>query len=154
MRVTIAAAGKLKAGTQAELIAKYQKQLPWKLTIKEIPAGGAHLSSAQRIEQESAALLKAVEDCRRLIACDSGGKHFSSEDLAAQLQHWQEAGDQSVAFLIGGADGLSEEVLRKADATLAFGRATWPHMLARVMLCEQVYRAWSITSGHPYHSGH
>ncbi len=154
MKLILAAVGKCKPGPHADLIAKYQKQLPWALQIKEIPAGKPSLSPTQRIEQESNALLHATTDCQRLIACDSGGKHLSSEAIAEQFGRWQEVGDASVGLLIGGADGLSDAVRSKADLILAFGNATWPHMLARVMLTEQLYRAWSILNRHPYHSGH
>jgi 23S rRNA (pseudouridine1915-N3)-methyltransferase len=82
---------------------------------------------------------------------DGRGKTFSSEALAKQISAWQQRGDGSVVFLVGGADGLAESVRERADLLLSLGTMTWPHMLVRVMLIEQLYRAQQILAGHPYH---
>jgi len=87
------------------------------------------------------------------VALDAGGKQFSSEAFAARLAAWRESGAAELAFLIGGADGIAETVLTRADFILSLGAMTWPHLLARVMLLEQLYRAQQIIAGHPYHRG-
>jgi 23S rRNA (pseudouridine1915-N3)-methyltransferase len=98
--------------------------------------------------REAALLLGAVPSGIPLVALDERGKDFGSPALAERLAQWG-----SASFLIGGADGLDESIRRRADLLLAFGRLTWPHMLARVMLLEQLYRTQTILSGHPYHRG-
>ena len=96
----------------------------------------------------------AVPDGAIAVALDAGGQPLDSEALAARIGRWQDSGTRDLAFVIGGANGLAPAVLQRADFTLSLGALTWPHMLVRAMLCEQVYRAGSILSGHPYHRGH
>lgn len=86
-----------------------------------------------------------------IVALDEAGQNLSSVELAGHLGAWRDAGRRGATFLIGGADGLPHELLARAELRLAFGRATWPHRLIRVMLAEQLYRASTILSGHPYH---
>lgn len=100
---------------------------------------------------EGPALLAKLEPADRVIACDEGGRAWSSRDFAARLAAWRDGGVRRAAFLIGGADGLGPEVRARADETLAFGVQTWPHALARVLLAEQLYRATTILAGSPYH---
>ena len=149
MRVLIAAIGKAKAGGELDLYNDYTKRLPWKVTCREHVAKGQ--SPTQRLENESALLLEAVQGHDKLIALDETGKLFSSSEFANHLKNWQQQGASSFAFMIGGSDGLSQAALKKADLVWSFGRVTWPHMLVRALLAEQLYRAHSIISGHPYH---
>ena len=87
----------------------------------------------------------------RLILLDERGQDLPSRDFAARLEDWQEQGAAQLTFVIGGAEGVLDVMRQRADFILGFGRATWPHRLARVMLLEQIYRARQITAGHPYH---
>ena len=101
--------------------------------------------------EEAVALAAAVPEIAAIVALDATGEVLSSPQLAARLERWRDAGTPAVAFLVGGADGLAERVRRRANLRLAFGTATWPHQLVRIMLLEQLYRAMTILSGHPYH---
>jgi len=139
MTVTILAIGKLR-GADAGLCAEYQKRMKGVL-VKELPTG------TQKSENE--ALMKALPAKAFLVLCDERGKDLSSVELAGKLAAWRER--QGLAFVIGGADGLNDNLRARADFILSFGRKTWPHRLARVMLLEQLYRARQINAGHPYH---
>ena len=96
-------------------------------------------------------LLDACKGYERIVALDESGKTLSSREFADTLKNWQQQGNSSFAFVIGGADGLSEAVLKKSHLAWSLGRVTWPHMLVRALLAEQLYRAHSILSRHPYH---
>jgi 23S rRNA (pseudouridine1915-N3)-methyltransferase len=109
------------------------------------------LPSAALKAREAALILGALSARARLIALDERGTVWSSRGLADQLAAWRDEGVAELAFAIGGADGLGAEVLDRADTTLSLGRMTWPHLLARCMLLEQLYRAQQILAGHPYH---
>jgi len=109
------------------------------------------LPSAALKAREAALILGALSARARLIALDERGAMWSSRDLAGQLAARRDQGVAELAFAIGGADGLGAEVLDRADATLSLGPMTWPHLLARCMLLEQLYRAQQILAGHPYH---
>ena len=145
MKLLIAAIGKAKAGPELQLYHDYVKRLSWKVTLKELDVRPASK------EKEADKLLSACEGYARLIALDETGKQFSSPQFAQQLGAWQQAGHSSLAFVIGGADGLHESVRARAHLVWALGSLTWPHMLVRALLAEQLYRAQSILSGHPYH---
>ena len=101
--------------------------------------------------EEGRLLLEAIGDRATVVALDEHGAEWSSADFAGRVGAWRDQGVAELAFAIGGADGHAEAVLKRAAATVAFGRMTWPHRLARVMLVEQIYRAQQIIAGHPYH---
>ena len=101
--------------------------------------------------REGQALLAAVPRGARLAALDERGDGFTSRDFAHRLGQWRDAGVADLAFVIGGAEGLDSSIIALADAVLSLGRMTWPHLLARCMLLEQLYRAQQILAGHPYH---
>ena len=153
MKVRIAAVGRLRSGAEAELIADYQTRFDrtgralglGPLDIREVEAkkGG--------MEAEADLLRKAAADARPIIALDERGKTLTSPQFAEQLARWRDDGAPEACFLIGGADGLSPALRDEADHKLSFGKMVWPHMLARVMLVEQLYRAASILAGSPYH---
>ena len=103
------------------------------------------------MEAEAALLERALPKGATLVCLDERGKLVSSPDFAACLAGWRDGGAQDVAFVIGGADGIAPGLRAKADFSLSFGKMVWPHMLARVMLSEQLYRAASILAGAPYH---
>ena len=155
MRLTIAAVGRLRDGTpEAMLVRDYQTRLdrtgralslgPLSVTEVEDRKGGGTAA-------EAALLSRAVPSGAAVAAMDERGRVLSSPELAAELVRWRDSGRQDAVFLIGGADGLDSALRDRADLVLSFGRMVWPHMLARVMLAEQLYRAATILSGLPYH---
>ncbi len=150
MRITIVCVGKARGGPESDLFDSYVRRLPWQVQLKEVEAGRG-LSVERRREREAELLLAASPAGARLVALDEGGRQPSSEEFAEMLKNWQEAGHREVSFLIGGADGHGPPVHEQADVKLAFGRLTWPHLMVRPMLAEQLYRAHTILTGHPYH---
>ncbi len=154
MRVHLVVVGRLRAGPELDLIKDY-------LTRFDRTGRALGLGPAQVIEVEDkkgggmaaeAALLEKAIPSGALVCClDERGKVMSSPDFADQLGQWRDNGRQDVAFVIGGADGIDPAVRERADALLSFGKMVWPHMLVRVMLSEQLYRAASILAGAPYH---
>jgi 23S rRNA (pseudouridine1915-N3)-methyltransferase len=156
MKIQILAIGKMKRGPESELLARYQdraiksgKSLGLRgVNILQFSEGRQE-DKASRIKAEAAELLTASTGSRR-IALDETGKAWSTRDLANYLQQGlHDATD--VSFLIGGADGLDDRVRSQADVVIALGRMTWPHQIARLLLCEQIYRVMTMLSGHPYH---
>lgn len=150
MRLTIAAVGRLRAGPEKSLAEDYLKRLKWPVLLREVADERAR-STAERRHREGQRLLEAVPPGARIIALDPRGEALSSEAFASRLAAWQEGGIADLVFLIGGAEGLAPELRERAELVLSFGPMTWPHQLARAMLAEQLYRAQSILSGHPYH---
>ncbi|TAL35137.1 MAG: 23S rRNA (pseudouridine(1915)-N(3))-methyltransferase RlmH [Alphaproteobacteria bacterium] len=147
MKIRIIAVGKMKKSPLLDQLEEYLKRMNWKVSLKEIdtPKGA---SSAQ----EEPLILKHLKPGNLLVALDERGESLTSPDFAAKLSKWgQQAPGNEVTFLIGGADGLTDGIRKKAKFLLSFGKQTWPHMLVRVMLVEQVYRAQQIIAGHPYH---
>ena len=133
---------------------EYTKRLPRECSLQlvEIPPAKRHksLSAEQARQQEGQAILAALpKDCS-VVALDVRGKSWSTETLAAQLDNWLVSG-RDVALLVGGPDGLSDACLERADQRWSLSRLTYPHPLVRIVLAEQLYRAWTITTGHPYH---
>ena len=144
----LAAVGKLRPGPEAELFARYNLLLRPPLAVTEVaPATGA-ASEAKR--REAAALLASLPDAAFVIALDQGGVAPGSEGLARLLERWLGL-SRPLCFVIGGAEGLDGSVLARAGHVLSFGPMTWPHLLVRVLLAEQLFRAQGILSGHPYH---
>ncbi len=150
MQCQIVAVGRARPGPMRDLFDDYAKRLKPPLELREVeerrPLKGRELKS-----REGALLLDALPKDAHVVALDGDGKPLSSEDLAKRLGNWRDDGIRNAAFVIGGADGLDKSVLDRADFTLSLGAQTWPHMLVRVMLAEQLYRADSILAGHPYH---
>lgn len=109
------------------------------------------LPSAERKQREGERLLSALPPAARVVALDEGGINIGSEAFAERLREWRDSGTGTAVFVIGGPDGLDSAVLDRADLRLALGRMTWPHMMVRGMLAEQIYRAQQILAGHPYH---
>lgn len=154
MKITIACigrAGRAKHDAAQALIEGYRERLPWPVAVREVEDRKAGGSVAERKAREAALLLAALPKGAVIIALDERGKSLSSRAFAELLGSWRDHGEQEVAFLIGGADGLDRAILDKARLTLSLSAMTWPHLLARVMLLEQLYRAWSLQTGHPYH---
>jgi len=152
MRIQILAVGRAKAGPERALFDHYagRTRQPFILELKEVEEKRA-LSGAELKRREGELLMAQIPDGAIIIALDERGKSIPSADFAEKLEGWRDGGVRDVVLLIGGADGLDEAVRRKAALVLAFGAATWPHMLVRGMAAEQVYRAGCILTGHPYH---
>mgnify|MGYP001224224109 CR=1 FL=1 len=150
MRLWLAAVGRLRGGPIRELVEDYAGRSPWPFALREVEVR-KRLSGDALKRAEAELLLDAIPAGATVVALDERGRDLTSEDFAARIGAWRDAGVQDLAFLIGGADGHGEPVRQRADLTLAFGRMTWPHMLVRAMLAEQIYRAQTILSGHPYH---
>lgn len=151
MRVLISAIGRLKKGTpEYLLIEDYLKKIGGPVRIVEQEEKKS-LSREELKKAEASLLLKPVAAGSKKIVLDEKGKLISSQELASLFQKWQNEGTKDICFLIGGADGHLEETRQQADVVISFGRITLPHMLARVVLVEQLYRVKTILSGHPYH---
>ena len=158
MRVLIAAVGRLKQGPERELAERYLKRaadLGRKNGLRAIEVIEVKESRADNLErrmlEESIAIANVLPERAVVVILDERGENLTSAALAGRMQAWQSAGKTAVAFILGGADGLAPSLRDKADMTVAFGAATWPHQLARIMLLEQLYRAITILAGHPYH---
>lgn len=150
MDIIIACIGHLKSGPELDLLTKYVKQTRWRVTVREFEDKKSG-SAEERKKREGEMLLSAVPAGAKIIVMDERGKQTGSEAFAKKLGGWQDEGVPAVVFMIGGADGHTDELRKRADYLMAFGEMTWPHMLARVMLAEQIYRAKTILDGHPYH---
>jgi 23S rRNA (pseudouridine1915-N3)-methyltransferase len=158
MRLVVICIGRLKQGPELELAERYRerfddigRKLGFRgLDVHEIAESRARDANA-RIAEEAAAISAALPEKHLLVALDERGKSIDSANFAQQLGRWRDAGIANTVFAIGGADGLSPELQRKAVLRIAFGSATWPHQMVRVMLLEQMYRAATILAGHPYH---
>ncbi len=146
----ILAMGKWKKGPEQSLFETYCARMRPAPILKELEVR-KKLSGAQLKVAEAELLLGALPKGAVLVALDERGKTMSSRDFAGRLETWQDQGRADVAFVIGGADGLDETVRKRADLLISFGAMTWPHMLVRPMLAEQLFRADSILAGHPYH---
>ncbi len=149
MRIFIAAVGRARAGGARTLYEEYISRLPWQVTLREVEEK-RKLPPPERKAREAELLLGTLPAGAVAVALDEGGKVLSSRAFAGRMGSWRDEG-RDVAFLIGGADGLDAQVPRRADLTLSLGPMTWPHLLVRVLLVEQLYRAHSILAGHPYH---
>jgi 23S rRNA (pseudouridine1915-N3)-methyltransferase len=158
MRIVVAAVGRLKPGPDRELAERYQDRAmkagralglrgPDIVEVKESRAREAE----RRMTEETIALAGALPDDAIKVILDSRGQNTSSDTFAQRIRSWRDGDSPAVGFIIGGADGLGAGLLDDADVILAFGSATWPHQLVRIMLMEQIYRMTTILSGHPYH---
>lgn len=149
MKITLLAVGKTR-DPDAAWGAEYVKRLKGNVTVREVTAP-KNLPPVETQKAEAERLLKLIPPKAYVVLLDERGKDLGSRDFAAKISAWQERGVPELVFVIGGADGVTEDVCARADFTLGFGRLTWPHRLVRVMLLEQLYRAQQIKAGHPYH---
>lgn len=137
MLLHVIARGKIARSPEAELVERYSKRIAWPLRLTELPETGGRIPEPQT-------------PCRRVLL-DERGRQMGSEEFAELLRNWRDNGVREARFVIGAADGHSAAEREEADLLFAFGKATWPHLLARAMLLEQLFRATSIIAGHPYH---
>ncbi len=131
------ARGRIGRSPEAELVDRYLKRIVWPTRVTELPDTGGKLP--------------ALETQTIRVLLDEKGEVLGSIDFARRLERWRDTGTREVRFMIGAADGFGDAERAQADLLLSFGRATWPHMLARAMLAEQLFRATAILAGHPYH---
>lgn len=154
MRVTLCTVGRLRAGPERDLIDDYTRRFDRtgralglgplaEIEVEDRKGGG--------MAAEAALLTRALPSGAALVVMDERGQQMTSPDFAARLAAWRDGGRQDLAFVIGGADGLDPALRARADLAISFGAMVWPHMLVRVMLAEQLYRAASILAGSPYH---
>jgi 23S rRNA (pseudouridine1915-N3)-methyltransferase len=157
MLIIIAAIGKLKAGPERELFARFieratsaGRNVGLTFVVREFPESRASTGPLRK-DQEATALIDSLSPGAVLVALDEAGRSFDSRAFTERLGRWRDSGTDELAVAIGGADGHGAALLEKSTLRLAFGPMTWPHQLVRVMLAEQLYRAVTILSGHPYH---
>lgn len=133
----VIARGKIARSPEGELVDRYEKRITWPLKLTELPESGGRIPEPQTPF--------------KTVLLDERGKNLTSDELADIIGRWRDDGMREARFLIGAADGHSSDERKSADLLLAFGAATWPHLMARAMLMEQLYRATTILAGHPYH---
>jgi 23S rRNA (pseudouridine1915-N3)-methyltransferase len=158
MRIVVAAIGRLKRGPESDLAERFRDRAAKSgrgigiraVDVIEIAESRAR-DAQRRMLEESIALANVIPVGAAIILLDPRGENLDTHSLTARLRAWRDAGHEATAFVIGGPDGLAPSLADKATVHLAFGAATWPHQLVRVMLLEQLYRATTILSGHPYH---
>lgn len=158
MHLHVIAVGRLKQGPERELAERYRERFDdlgrklgfRSLTVHEIAESRAR-DTATRMSEEGAAISALLPDKAVLVTMDERGTSIDSAGFARDLAKARDESVPHYVFVIGGADGLSPELRRKAKRSIAFGSATWPHQMVRVMLLEQIYRAATILAGHPYH---
>ncbi len=138
MLLHVIARGKIGRSPEAELVDRYARRIAWGWKVTELPDRGGTVPAP-------------AQTPLRTVALDERGRQLTSAEFAAILGRWRDDGVREARFLIGAADGHDEALRGSADLLIAFGKATWPHMLARAMLAEQLWRATSILAGHPYH---
>jgi 23S rRNA (pseudouridine1915-N3)-methyltransferase len=160
MRVIIAAVGRLKQGPERELATAYRKRaesIGRNLGLRDFEIVEIRESRAQDAErrrtEESIAIANVIPERAIVAILDERGENVDSAAFAALLRKWREEDHPAVCFIIGGADGLAQSLRERAKIKLAFGAATWPHQIIRIMMLEQLYRAGTILAGHPYHRG-
>jgi 23S rRNA (pseudouridine1915-N3)-methyltransferase len=157
VRIAILAIGRLKAGPERDLFERYReraaatgRRLGLSFDLAEVAESRAGSAEARKDQEATAILAKTPRD-GVLIALDEHGTSLGSAAFSERLRNWRDSGKADVVVAIGGPDGLGQAVLTRTDLRLAFGAMTWPHQLTRIMLAEQLYRAVTILSGHPYH---
>jgi len=157
VKVVVIAVGRLKNGPERDLLERYLdragragRQLGLAFELREVPESPAR-SGPVRKDEEAAAIRALVPAGAPLVVLDERGRALDSRGFAERIATWRDGGIRELAIAIGGADGLGEAALSAADLRLSFGAMTWPHQLVRILLAEQLYRAVTILSGHPYH---
>ncbi len=152
MHISILSIGKFENSPHKAVFETYLKRLKWKVELRELELRNSQNFSVEKIKKcEGELILKALKPVSKLIILDEKGKEFTSRNFAKLISDFAVEGNSDLTFVIGGADGLSEEILKKAALKISFGLATFPHLMVRSILAEQLYRAAMIIGGHPYH---
>lgn len=152
MRITILSIGKFENSPHKAVFENYLKRLKWKVELRELELKNAQNMSVDKIKEgEGELILKALKPSSKLIVLDERGRQFGSIAFSKMISDFALAGDSDLTFVIGGSDGLSQEVLKKAGLKISLSTMTFPHLMVRAILIEQIYRAQSIVAGHPYH---
>jgi 23S rRNA (pseudouridine1915-N3)-methyltransferase len=150
MRILIAAVGRMRAGPERVLYDHYRKRITWPVTVHEVEDRRAPAGKRRR-QREGDLLLATLDPSTTIVVLDESGEQLDSVAFADRLRRWRDAGQRDFAFVVGGADGVDRRLRDRADLVLSLGRMTWPHLLVRALLLEQIYRAQQILAGHPYH---
>lgn len=150
MKINLVCVGNLKSGPEKALLDQYRARLSWAFEVKEVVCRKAG-SAAQIKEWEGDLLLGAIDNDSVVMGLDERGKAITSLEFAKMLDSCRNQGVKSLTFVIGGADGFSNAIRKRCQHLISFGHMTWPHLLVRGMLVEQLYRAQQILIGHPYH---
>ena len=150
MRIFVIAVGRMRSRPESALFEHYRRQITWTVDLKEVEERRARAPDERR-RREASLLLASIPRRAAVVALDGSGRSVDSDTFARCLGAWQDEGVADLAFLIGGAEGLDPSVTNASDLILSLGPMTWPHLLTRAMLIEQIYRAQSILTGHPYH---
>lgn len=152
MKITILSLGKFEGSEHKKVYDQYLRRLKWKIELRELNVkGGKNFSSEKLKEKEGELILKALRPSSMLIALDENGRDVTSKNFAKLIDDFALRGQSDLTFVIGGADGLAKEVLQKANLKIALSKMTFPHLMVRSILMEQLYRAFTILEGHPYH---
>jgi 23S rRNA (pseudouridine1915-N3)-methyltransferase len=152
MKITIISMGKFENSPFRAVFETYVKRIKWKIELRELELKNAqNLSSQELKSREAALILKDLKSQSKLIVLDENGKEYKSREFAKMLANFAVQGDSNITFVIGGSDGLAEEILQKSVIKISLGLMTFPHLMVRAILIEQIYRAQTIIEGHPYH---
>ncbi|MGH1403135.1 MAG: 23S rRNA (pseudouridine(1915)-N(3))-methyltransferase RlmH [Alphaproteobacteria bacterium] len=149
IKIDVICVAKVKKGSFFDLIEEYKKRIQWNTTIIELESKFSDPKKCQ--EDEAGKILKHIDSRAIVVAMDERGKAMKSMAFSEKIATYRDNGENHIQFIIGGADGLTPQIRERANLLLSFGQQTWPHLLARVMLLEQIYRAQQILAGHPYH---
>jgi 23S rRNA (pseudouridine1915-N3)-methyltransferase len=149
MKMQLIAVGHIKGQPTSDLFEMYKKRLTFPFSVREITLRGS--SGKNLKDEEGRKIIDLLPEAAHIILLDERGEEMTSKSFATYVQACQMNREKALCFVIGGADGLSDSLKNKAHKVISFGKATWPHMLVRVMLVEQIYRAQQILSNHPYH---
>ncbi len=151
MKIEIISIGKFQNSSYEQIFKEYQKRLK-NIEIKELPTRHSNKTPVEEVKkQEALAIKKAISDKNFVICLDERGKNPNSQEFAQIIKNIEENHSKNISFIIGGAFGLDKELIKSSDLVISLGKMTLPHMMARIILVEQIYRAFTINSGHPYH---
>ena len=152
MKITIISIGKFENSPHRLAFENYLKRMKWDVELRELELKNAHNLSIEKIKEgEGKLIAKTIKSGSVVIALDEKGKEFTSQNFAKLISNFALQGDSHLTFLIGGSNGLAPEIINAANLKIALGLMTFPHLMVRAMLMEQLYRAQSIIAGHPYH---
>lgn len=150
MHISIVAVGRARQGPERTLFEHYVKRIRMPLNLREVPESRG-ISPVEIRKKTTSSNTRVIPVDSRVVALDERGRNLTSTQFAEHLRQWRDDGIAELIFIIGGADGLDAGLRDSADLIMSFGRVTWPHLLTRALLAEQLYRTQQILDGHPYH---